>query len=57
MTFKVEYKNSPTSSWAGVGSGYSEGQALTVVKDYKKRHPQAIVRIIDMKTKQVISTS
>lgn len=56
MSYAVERKSTAYSSWARVGSGYSESSAFNEAAKVKAKYPQGFVRVIDSKTKQIIHT-
>ena len=37
MTYRVEYKTSPTGSWTGYGGNYPETQAYSALERARKR--------------------
>lgn len=56
MSYKVEYKTHPTSSWTSVGTSYSENDAFNVASHKKSARPELIVRIVDTGTGSVVAS-
>jgi len=54
MSFKVEYKFSPYSSWTTVGSSYTGSDAYNAATRKKSDRPESIVRVVDMTTGAVL---
>lgn len=54
MAYTLQRKETATSPWMSVGSGYSEGQAFRQLEQMKARYPKAMFRILDQKTKQLV---
>lgn len=54
MAYVLQRKETATSPWMSVGSGYSEGQAYRQLEQMKARYPKAMFRIIDQNSRQTV---
>ncbi len=56
MAYKLQRKETPTSAWSTIGSGYSESNAYSMLAQYQAKYPKSYFRIIDQNTDRIVHT-